>query len=174
MGLFQQRLAERRRQQHGAADTLTVPTIGQHVELQGVELSTRTSTPQEQAANLRQTRVDQRPTGRVMHGRKPHPVSSPVGKIIDRICEREKVSIIAMATASGIDRTMLQRVRNGERLPSYETAVKIAERWPMSHTETVQFFEHLRMIPPGYRLQRSTVAAHRAVKAAKKAAKESA
>lgn len=58
MGLFQQRLAERRRQQHGAA-ALDIADLGTP-DLEGLDLVVRTSTPREQGLNLRQTRVSQR------------------------------------------------------------------------------------------------------------------
>lgn len=58
MGLFQQRLAERRRQQHGAA-ALDIADLGTP-DLSTVELTVRTSTKREQLSNLRKTRVDQR------------------------------------------------------------------------------------------------------------------
>ena len=57
MGLFQQRLAERRRQQHGAA-ALDINDLGTP-DLDDVELVVRTSTTAEQRRNLRLTSVRQ-------------------------------------------------------------------------------------------------------------------
>lgn len=57
MGLFQQRLSERRRQQHGAQ--LDITDLGTP-DIEDVELVARTSTTAEQRRNLRLTSVRQR------------------------------------------------------------------------------------------------------------------